>query len=42
MAQSILEIMELREIIKLQLLKFSNRKISQELGIHRNTINKYV
>jgi len=41
MAQSLLEIMELREIIKLRLLGFSNRKISQELGIHRNTINKY-
>lgn len=42
MAQSLLEIMELREIIKLRLLKFSNRRISQELGIHRNTVNKYV
>jgi predicted transcriptional regulator len=42
MAQSLLEIMELREIIKLRLLKFRNRRISQELGIHRNIVNKYV
>jgi len=42
MAGKGLEMADLKEIKRLQSLGFSNRKIGKALGIHRNTVNKYL
>ena len=42
MAQKTIEIMNLKQIIQLKKQDTSNREISDTLGIHRNTINKYI
>ena len=42
MAQKTMEIMNLKQIIQLKKQDTSNREISDTLGIHRNTINKYI
>jgi|SRR5690554_947859 biotin operon repressor len=38
----ILDLMELKQILRLHMDGLSNRRISDTLGIHRNTINSYV
>ena len=42
MAQKPIEIMNLKQIIQLKIQGTSNRRISETLDIHRNTINKYI
>ena len=42
MAQKPIEIMNLKQIIQLKNQGTSNRRISELLDIHRNTINKYI
>jgi len=42
MSQKPIEIMNIRQIIELKTKQTSNRQISEILGIHRNTINKYL
>jgi len=42
MAGSRIEIMELKNLIRLKLSGLSNRKVAVELGVSRNTVNGYV
>jgi len=42
MARKPIEIMKLKQIIRLKERKTSNREISEILSVHRNTVNKYV
>ena len=42
MAGKGLSMADINEIKRLQSLGFSNRKIGRSLGLHRNTINKYI
>lgn len=42
MAQKGLSMADINEIKRLQKLGLSNRKIGKALGVHRNTINKYI
>ena len=39
---NILDLMDLKQILILHIDGISNRKISETIGIHRNTINSYV